>query len=167
MTNLLTDQQIRAIQAQHPTDNDPRPFARAIIAATVAKLTAGVSVEPDSYKVETEDNQFFTEFEADTVDPATNDDAVVTPLYTADAIAAAHQAGRKSVHDKCVDLWKDEFLAAARVAALEEAAKVCESEAWRLKSIAVSQQSAATNSKSIGLAVAADKIRALIGKEST
>ena len=58
--------------------------------------------------------------------------------------------------------WK-----AARASSIEEAAAVCESEAWRLKTIAVSQQSAATNSKSIGLSVAADKIRALIGKEST
>jgi hypothetical protein len=49
--------------------------------------------------------------------------------------------------------------AACRAAALEEAAKACEEEAWRLKSIAVSQQSAATNCKSIGLSVASDKIR--------
>ncbi len=54
-----------------------------------------------------------------------------------------------------------EYGEAMRREALEEAAKVCETEAWRLKSIAVSQQSAATNSKSIGLSVAADKIRGL------
>ena len=44
---MLTDQQIRALQSQHPVENDPMPFARAIIAATLAKLAAGVSVEPD------------------------------------------------------------------------------------------------------------------------
>ena len=58
------------------------------------------------------------------VEPVPDD--IVEPLYDAIAIAAAHQAGRKSVHDKCVDLWKDEFLAAARVAALEEAALMAE-----------------------------------------
>ena len=43
---ILSDDEIRAIQARHPTDNNPMDFARAIIAATVAKLAAGVSVEP-------------------------------------------------------------------------------------------------------------------------
>jgi hypothetical protein len=42
---ILSDAEIRAIQARHPTDNDPTDFAHAIIAATVAKLAAGVSVE--------------------------------------------------------------------------------------------------------------------------
>ena len=158
MTNLLTDQQIRAIQAQHPTDNDPRPFARAIIAATVAKLTAGVSVEPvawfnpvDSYSLvttrqkETNEFQYSDEFLA----------AHTDPLYTADAIAAAHQAGRKSVHDKCVDVWKDEFLAAARVAALEEAA------------IAADLFCNGGESQRPLKYPVADAIRALIEKEST
>ena len=40
--DLLTDDEIRAIQARHPTDNNPMDFARAIIAATVAKLAAEV-----------------------------------------------------------------------------------------------------------------------------
>ena len=43
---ILSDAEIRAIQARNPTDNDPMQFARAIIAATVAKLAQGVSVEP-------------------------------------------------------------------------------------------------------------------------
>ena len=151
---ILSDAEIRAIQARHPTDNDPTDFAHAIIAATIDKLAAGVSVGTPYIYMEW-------------INPG---DRVYRDMFDRDqlntAIAAAHQAGRKSVHDKCVDVWKDEFLAAARVAALEDAAKVCESEAWRLKSIAVSQQSAATNSKSIGLAVAADKIRALIGAKT-
>ena len=75
---ILSDAEIRAIQARHPTDNDPMDFAHALI-------------------------------------------------------AAAHAAGRKSVHDACVDIWKEEVIAAARVAALEEAAKVCESDALGLE----------------------------------
>jgi hypothetical protein len=89
-------------------------FAHAIIAATVAKLSAGVSVEPS----------YFMSFRGDGVRV---DTPYHTPAALEAAIAAAHQAGRKSVHDKCVDLWKDEFLAAARVAAINECGKVCNS----------------------------------------
>ena len=136
----MTDQEIRAIQARHPTDNDPTDFAHAIIAATVAKLSAGVSVEPS----------YFMSFRGDGVRV---DTPYHTPAALEAAIAAAYQAGRKSVHDKCVDLWKDEFLAAARVAALEEAAKVCESEYdnW-------------DNERP--LRICATAIRALIGEET-
>jgi hypothetical protein len=106
--DLLTDDEIRAIQARHPTDNNPMDFARAIIAATIDKLAAGVSVEPVHHIMS---------------------DGVAIGYYSLDqlqtAIAAAHLAGRKSVHDSCVDLWKDDFLAAA----LEEAAKVVEADA--------------------------------------
>lgn len=79
------------------------------------------------------------------------------PLYTESAIAAAHAAGRKSVHDSCVDLWKEEVIAAARCKALEEAAKKVDSLA----------DSALNTSQQLALDVAADAIRTLIGKEST
>ncbi len=35
---MLTDKELRSLQAQHPTENDPMPFARAVIAAYEAKL---------------------------------------------------------------------------------------------------------------------------------
>ena len=104
---ILLDNEIRAIQARHPTENNPMDFAHAIIAATIAKLAAGVSMEPVHERI-------------------VGGVPCITVTEHRDilniAVAAAHAAGRKSVHDKCVDLWKDEFLAAARVQALEEAA---------------------------------------------
>ena len=125
------------------SESTPRAFARAIIAATVAKLSAGVSVEPwttTKYVSSTTQYELFTRDQLNT------------------AIAAAHLAGRKSVHDKCVDLWKGEFLAAARVAALEEAAKVCEHEScsccWTEDATELASH-------------LTDSIRALIEKEST
>ncbi len=45
---VLTDEKIRKIQAIHPTENDPMPFARAIEQATLAKLN---SAEPVAYAV--------------------------------------------------------------------------------------------------------------------
>ena len=35
---MLSDEYIRKLQAQHPTENDPMPFAKAVIAACEAKL---------------------------------------------------------------------------------------------------------------------------------
>ena len=118
--NLLTDDEIYTayIEAANQTlrpqdDRIALGFARAIIAATVAKLAAGVSVEPwttTKYVSSTIQYELYTRAQ----------------LQTAIAAAhiAAHIAGRKSVHDKCVDLWKDEFLAAARVQAINECADI-------------------------------------------
>lgn len=41
---------------------------------------------PDSFKVDTEGDQFFTEFEEETIDALTNDRAVVTKLYTSEQV---------------------------------------------------------------------------------
>ena len=90
------------------------------------------------------------------VEPVPDD--IVEPLYDAIALAAAHQAGRKSVHDSCVDLWKDEFLAAARVAAINECANECDRTASDYKGMFAEDESlyiAATD--------CAKEIRALIG----
>ena len=122
---ILSDAEIRVTQARHPTDNDPMDFAHAIIAATLDKLSAGVSVEPVAWfntPVNPTVGAIAYEHEKHGIKSG-------TPLYTTTAIAAAHQAGRKSVHDSCVDAWKGEFVAAARFAALEEAAKVVEADA--------------------------------------
>ena len=35
---MLTNSEIRKLQAQHPTENDPMQFARAVIAAYEAEL---------------------------------------------------------------------------------------------------------------------------------
>ena len=56
---ILSDAEIRVTQARHPTDNDPMQFARAIIAATVAKLTAGVRVEPVAFAMQRPDEPVF------------------------------------------------------------------------------------------------------------
>ena len=56
---VIDDDEIRAIQAWHPTENDPLDFARAIIAATVAKLTAGVRVEPVAFAMQRPDEPVF------------------------------------------------------------------------------------------------------------
>ena len=37
---ILTEQEIRKIQTQHPTENNPMPFARAIESAVLKKLKA-------------------------------------------------------------------------------------------------------------------------------
>lgn len=71
-------------------------FAHAIIAATVAKLTAGVSVEPVWFTV-------------------TGPDAKQR-IYTAS----------ESHPENCIPLYTATAIAAARVQALEEAVKVCE-----------------------------------------
>jgi hypothetical protein len=133
---ILSDDEIKTIAdktqtAEPGTDGYilPFSFANEIIAATVAKLAQGVSVEPVHHIMS---------------------DGAAIGYYSHDqlqtAIAAAHLAGRKSVHDSCVDLWKDDFLAAA----LEEAAKLCNS-----------------MGKHQNPYDCADAIRALIGKETT
>ena len=115
----LTNQEIRAIQAQHPTDNDPMPFAQALIAATVAKLSAGVSVEP----------HYHNRIKADGT-------IVYVPWYTPDQLQTA--------------------IAAARVQAINECAKVCDEHQGR-------DVSPAWNTSAMHCAGA---IRALIGKET-
>ena len=112
--NLLADE-IHNIPG-YKEDREMYQFALATIAATIDKLAAGVSMEP----VATVAGQLHGDHRwllAHGSNVAKGDE-----LYTAKAIAAAYQAGRKSVHDSCVDLWKDEYLAAARVQAMEEAA---------------------------------------------
>lgn len=42
----LTNEEIRKLQAQHPTENDPMPFARAVEAAVLAKLASADMPEP-------------------------------------------------------------------------------------------------------------------------
>ena len=123
---MLTDKEIeKAYNSTQGID----AFARAVEKAVLSKLAAGVSVEPVHHIMS---------------------DGAAIGYYSHDqlqtAIAAAHLAGRKSVHDSCVDLWKDDFLAAA----LEEAAKLCNS-----------------MGKHQNPYDCADAIRALIGKETT
>lgn len=94
--NVLSDEEIDAItdaqwgkQGVGAMYAACRAFARAIEAAVIAKLTAGVSVEPSYHMT----------FQADGV-------RVDTPYYTPDQLQTA--------------------IAAARLQALEEAAKICD-----------------------------------------
>ena len=130
MTNVLTDAEIRAIQARHPTENDPMDFAHAIIAAALNKLSAGVSVEPHEYVWEP-DGTFNIE-QKRCLSPNTGPCSGwnVYPVYTADAIAAA------------------------RVAALEEAAACAFDEVQYMMDFDKAD-------------IVSAQIRALIGKEST
>lgn len=49
--HILTREEIHALQAMHPTENDPMPFARASEAALLAKLGAMQLAEPVAYSV--------------------------------------------------------------------------------------------------------------------
>ena len=128
---------------------------RAVEAAVLAKLAAGVSVEPVA-TVQTRHMQALgaacgVEAHLHHYQPPG------TLLYTATAIAIAHAAGRKSVHDSCVDLWKEEVIAEARVAAINECANLCDDKA-------VTKRLFVNESHYLECR---DSIRALIGKEST
>ena len=90
---ILSDAEIRAIQARHPTDNDPMDFARAIIAATLNKLAAGVSVEPDWQRL---------------VYKATGGDRTPDPedyrdYYTLETLTTAIAAARVAAINACAD----------------------------------------------------------------
>ena len=144
---ILTDVEIAALQ--HLGGGiSPRAVEAAVI-----KALAGVSVEPVAWAHKETGLIVLAKEIAKT---SRNEERLKSgefyPLYTADAIAAAHAAGRKSVHDSCVDLWKEEVIAAARVQALEEAANIAK------------RENAADWSISGQIA---HEIRALIGKEST
>ena len=102
---MLTDKEIRAIQAQHPTENDPMPFAQALITATVAKLAADVSVEPVAFRYRREIGEL-SEWCATTVYGTAQHYGNYEGLFTLDQLQTA--------------------IAQARCQALGEAAKVCE-----------------------------------------
>lgn len=84
---MLTDDEIRAIQAQHPTENDPMPFARALLAYE-AKLTQGV--EPVAVA---EGADLFW------IAGVTPDDEVSQYLYPATALAAAKLEGAREMRE--------------------------------------------------------------------
>ena len=108
---------------------------RAVESAVLAKLAAGVSVEPDFDHLEA--GIAFVSYRQETLNTA---------------IAAAHAAGRKSVHDSCVDLWKDEVIAAARAQAIKDCEDAIET---------------ANARRVLYVPDCIDAIRALLGKEAT
>ena len=89
---MLTDKEIRAIQAQHPVENDPMPFARAIESALLAKLSAGVSVEP----------HYHNRIEADGT-------IVYVPWYTPEQLTAAIAQARVQAINECANAVSDDL----------------------------------------------------------
>jgi len=101
---MLTDQEI---QAAYMTADSAELFARAIEQAVITKL-AGVSVEPVAWRNPVDSYSLVTTHQKETNEFQYSDEFLAghtEPLYTAEAIAAA------------------------RVQALEEAAKVCDRQA--------------------------------------
>ena len=101
---MLTDQEI---QAAYMTADSAELFARAIEQAVITKL-AGVSVEPVAWRNPVDSYSLVTTHQKETNEFQYSDEFLAghtEPLYTAAAIAAA------------------------RVQALEEAAKVCDRQA--------------------------------------
>ena len=85
--SLLTNQEIRAIQSAHPTENDPMPFAQALITATVSKLAQGVSVEP----------HYHNRIKADGT-------IVYVPWYTPEQLTTAIAAARVAALEEAITL---------------------------------------------------------------
>jgi hypothetical protein len=132
--SLLTDQEIRAIQAQHPTENDPMPFARALITATVDKLAAGVNVEPVAWTYKQNLRDAVGRGCQEVLLYAGNNSVAVRAEYGTDlftqsqlqtAIAAAtqqlRQAAQAVVDRWDTPLWKDAPATADYIYALREA----------------------------------------------
>ena len=61
---MLTNEEIRKLQAQHPTENDPMPFARAVEAAVLAKLAGAEMPEPVGQRYVRSDGMVY--FDVDT-----------------------------------------------------------------------------------------------------
>lgn len=142
MTSLLTTEECRDIYnaAMEAPDRSAVSVTRAIEAAVIRKLAAGVSVEPASMQFQTPTGAW-----CDFINDKHRDDTIadgtwpIRSLYTATALAAT------------------------RVAALEEAAKVCEAHAhgW--------QENPGQNPHAgyIATSNCAVDIRALLGKEQS
>ena len=141
--NILNDEEIAAAVAEYlaPEADDMHHIMRyteAIEAAVIRKLSAGVSVEPVAYRMQPNDTAHRSlekslNFHKVHVRP----DWTIDPLYTATAIAAA------------------------RVQALEEAAKECDRTASDYKGMFAEDESLY-----IAATECAKEIRALIGEKT-
>ena len=92
--NLLTDDEIEAMGLEHigTCFTNEIAFAQALIAATVAKLSAGVSGEPVAWAIQGSSFVFrgpYAEIDAKAEAMRIKGTCLHYPLYTADAIAAA------------------------------------------------------------------------------
>lgn len=139
--NVLTHEVAKALR-DRVNANDPLELIRATEQAVLSKLAAGVSVEPVAWRNPVDSYSLVTTHQKETNEFQYSDEFLAghtEPLYTAEAIAAA------------------------RVQALEEAAKVC----LDLELDDRYKTMISTDDWNAGTLDCDTAIRALIGKEST
>ena len=90
----ITEKEIRKLQAQHPTENDPMPFARALLALQLERLAACEMPEAIGY-AENEELTAQREYPHNVRHMAIwyDKEEDTTPLHTSDQLHAVHAAG--------------------------------------------------------------------------